>query len=570
MKQIFWFTTLALCAFVLCTCSLMNSQDEVKEEDKTQENVLVNGTRTVDTDGNTIFGSGGCMLQVGSYFYWYGEHRYSSGNFKGVSCYRSTDLINWENRGDILTEASSEELNPAFLERPKVIYNKSTGKYVLWAHREGIGWNYGIAEALVAYCDTPDGNFTYVKSFRPFDDPKFDIHDNGYTSDYSDSDRPYGYMSRDCTLFVDDDGTAYFASSYRENTMMHIYKLTADYLDIDTSYRPVDNVLNTNQREAPCIFRRGDYYYMITSGTDGWNVTPSNYQYAKNIQGPWSSIAVFSDTDGSGNTGYSNHSDRSQPAYVFKLEATDGSGNCTYMYMGDRWGPAFGGSSTYDSQYVWSKIEFNKDDPTTIYTAFSEALKPDVSSGEINYPQYYYIKNSDSEYLVNSSVITAGQVAQWTATAPSGDSSSTRYRDQYLYQWRFVPTTNGYQIVNRYSTLAIQASSTEPLSGCVLASKDADNKLQIWNVSLLFSPYYRIKSTASTETIYLSTGIWTTHGSTTTVNGVNSLFQTSYGYYVGWQSTSGTDMYSAQYDATTVMGHQKWQFIPVATSDDEL
>ena len=209
-----------LIAFVcFASCSLFNSGPESPSgafvKDGKQKNVIINGIRTVDTDGNTIFGSGGCMLQVGKYYYWYGEHRYASGNFL---------------RCDIINEQTHPELNPCFMERPKVVYNPKTKKYVLWAHREGIGWNYGVAQYMVAVGDAPDEPFEYVKSGRPFDDPKFNIHDNGYTGSYGDdladySNLPYGYMSRDCTLFVDDDGTGYFASSYRENTMMHIYRL---------------------------------------------------------------------------------------------------------------------------------------------------------------------------------------------------------------------------------------------------------------------------------------------------------------------------------------------------------
>ncbi len=570
MKKIFKVVSLSLCTVLLCTCSLLSSQDEdadgTSTSNGTQKGILVNGVRTEDTDGNTIFGSGGCILQVGSYFYWYGEHRYSSGNFKGVSCYRSKNLVDWEYRNDVLTEDSSEELNPAFLERPKVIYNKSTGKYVLWAHREGTGWNYGVAQALVAYCDSPDGDFTYVKSFRPFDDPSFNIHDNGYTSDYSDdtsdySNMPYGYMSRDCTLFIDDDGTAYFASSYRENTRMHIYRLTDDYLDIDTSYIPTDNVLNVNQREAPCLFKRGDYYYMITSGTSGWTATPTKYQYATSLQGPWSDKCVFSDSSGDNNTSDLTHSDRSQPAYVFELTATDGSGNVTYMYMGDRWGPAFGGSSVYDSQYVWGKIEFDESDPTSLYFAYSEALKPDVSAGEINYPQYYYIENKYGQYLVNAETVTSGQVAQWTATAPSGDDSSTRWRDQYLYQFRMIPTTWGYQLVNRYSALAVAATSTELLSGLTLNTKDADTELQSWVLSSLQSPYSSIANASSSY--YLTT----TNSITSTVNGVNSCFQISW-HYINPIYYSSDLTEDAAY--ATVIQKQSWQFIPVVTNDDEL
>jgi hypothetical protein len=558
MEKVFYvLTALAACTFLLFSCSLMNSNDDEADGtaglNGTQKNILVTGVRTADTDGNTIFGSGGCMLQVGKYFYWYGEHRYSSGNFKGVSCYRSTDLINWENRGDILTESSSSDLNPAFLERPKVIYNATTKKYVLWAHRENIDWDYGLAKYIVAYGDSPDEPFTYYESRRPFDDPSFDVHDNSPESSSSTSgyeNKAYGFMSRDCTLFVDDDGTAYFISSYAENYHMHIYRLTADYLTIDTSYWPTDDVLNASQREAPCLFKNGEYYYMITSGTSGWASTQTTIQYATNLRGPWSSTTVMSDTTGNGDIA---HSDRSQPAYVFKLKATDGSSGYTYLYMGDRWGPAFGGSSTYDSQYVWIPLTFSSSDATSVTMKFSEALKVNTSTGTVSHPTYYYIENQYGYYLGNQTNVYSGQYSTWSSTTPA-DDTTTLYDDRYLYQWRIVPMTNGYQLVNRWSALALTANDDSPLSALNLITKDSDNDGQWWEISDIGTPYYSLKNYSSG---YYAT---TTNGSTSTMNSTNCLFQIAWKYRdPTWVST--TLGYDALYLA--VIKQQSWKLIPV-------
>ncbi len=563
MRKVFYvLTALAACTFLICSCSLMNSEDDGADGtaglNGTQKNIVVTGVRTADTDGNTIFGSGGCMLQVGKYFYWYGEHRYSSGNFKGVSCYRSTDLVNWENRGDILTEASSPDLNPAFVERPKVIYNAKTKKYVLWAHRENINWDYGLAKYLVAYGDSPDEPFTYYESRRPFDDPEFDIHDTSPSDEYyGDSatgyeNKTYGFMSRDCTLFVDDDGTAYFISSYAENTHMHIYRLTDDYLSIDTSYWPTDDVLNAYQREAPCLFKKGDYYYMITSGTSGWASTQTEIQYATNLRGPWSSATVISDTT---KTGDIAHSDRSQPAYVFKLKATNGGSGYTYLYMGDRWGPAFGGSSTYDSQYVWIPLDFDESDQTSVTMNFSEALKVNVSSGSITYPTYYYIENLSGYYLGNQTNVYSGQYATWLSSTPS-DSSDTLYNDEYLYQWRLVPMTNGYQLVNRWSTLALTANNDETLSALNLISKDSDNDGQWWIINDVGSPCYSLENYSSG---YYAT---TTNSLTSTMDSTNCMFQIPW-HYVNptWDNTSSTLVSDKNY--LIVIKQQSWKLIPV-------
>jgi len=589
MKKVLFAMATTVFVLVTASCSLLNTSDELVEGSRTasgvQKGVLLAGVHHYDTDGNTLFGDGGCMLQtvkhkknsdgsidygtiekVGKYIYWYGEYRYSSGNARGVSCYRSTDMVNWEWRCNILPESSSPELwtDGYFLERPKVIYNEKTGKYVLWAHREGTGWNYGYASVIVAEGDYPDQEFTYVKTFRPFDDPALDIHDSGYTSDFSNDDLPYGYMSRDCTLFVDDDGTAYFASSSSENTAINIYRLTDDYLDVDTTWLAQD-ALKRNQKEAPCIIKRNDVYYCVTSDTDGWNVTPSRWFYSYHIGGPWYYGGVFSDNDDGGNNSSNDrHSDRSQPAYIFKLTATDGSGTNSWLYLGDRWGPAFGKSSTYDNEQVLMKVEFDDSSSTPKCNAFfSEALCPNVEKGEINYPQYYYIRNANSQYMTNLEYCYQGTNASWTGTAPSGDSTSTLRRDQYLYQYRLVPTNYGYQLINRYSGLAITANGTEANGTCSMQSRDSDDEKQSFVLEKYSDGVYKIKNYATQQ--YVSTWLKTTKVESTQLNGSNILWMSSYGYYPGWVGSETT--YRNYYSNTAI--RQRWQLIPVNTEDDE-
>ncbi len=50
-----------------------------------------------DTSGRPIQAHGGGLLQVGELFYWYGEEKSEGYNNKvGVSCYSSSDLVNWK------------------------------------------------------------------------------------------------------------------------------------------------------------------------------------------------------------------------------------------------------------------------------------------------------------------------------------------------------------------------------------------------------------------------------------------------------------------------------------------
>ena len=102
----------------------------------------VRGEIFPDTEGKHINAHGGGIIRHDGTYYWYGEHRGDgtpgSGQ-EGVMCYTSDDLRTWENRGIVLA-VSDTEGDPlergGIIERPKVVYNPATGKFVMWFHHE--------------------------------------------------------------------------------------------------------------------------------------------------------------------------------------------------------------------------------------------------------------------------------------------------------------------------------------------------------------------------------------------------------------------------------------------------
>ncbi|MDQ0887780.1 beta-xylosidase [Paenibacillus sp. V4I9] len=98
---------------------------------------------------------GGGVIKSGDTYYWFGEDKsHNSALFKAVSVYASKDLIQWEFRNQALTIASDPaNLTNAKIERPKVMYNEKTKKYIMWGHWE-VGSNYNEANAYVAVSDT--------------------------------------------------------------------------------------------------------------------------------------------------------------------------------------------------------------------------------------------------------------------------------------------------------------------------------------------------------------------------------------------------------------------------------
>jgi hypothetical protein len=312
---------------------------------------LINGVQWADTDGKPIQAHGGGMLEVDGYYYWFGENRNANGSFHAVSAYRSRDLARWEFVHDVLRQDSAAGLDPANIERPKVVYNASTKKYVMWMHWEN-GSGYGEARAAVASSDTVAGDYAYQGSFRPLVD-----------SGVMDHDKP-GYMSRDCNLYVDDDGKGYFISATNENYDLNLYELTPDYLKIA---RLVATLFKGGHREAPAFFKRNGVYFLITSAATGWDPNQAQYATSSAIGSGWSSMKNVGD----GNTFYS------QSTYVLPVQ---GSAGTSYLYLGDRWAGAWSGRVN-DSSYVWQPISFPSN--TSMSMSWNNTLAIDVGAGSV-------------------------------------------------------------------------------------------------------------------------------------------------------------------------------------------
>lgn len=308
---------------------------------------LTNGEIWRDTDGNILHAHGGHILFHGGVYYWYGENRTEN---RYVSCYSSSDLVNWTFRNHVLTADSptaptrvrsdlrltGDTGGKVNLERPKVLYNERTGKFVMWMHYEN-GMDYRCAAAAVASCDTPDGDFVYHGSFNP-----------------------YGAMSRDCTLFRDGD-RAYFLSASRDNADMHMYLLQEDWLNIE---RLEGRFWPGEYREAPALVKKDGLYYIFTSFCTGWAPNQCRYACSKRLEDGFGQLRDVGDE-----TTY-----RSQPAFILTVS---GSETVSYIYVGDRWDAA----NYFNSRYVWYPLEFAPDGSVQIIEC--SGLDIDAATGRV-------------------------------------------------------------------------------------------------------------------------------------------------------------------------------------------
>ncbi|CAL5372748.1 unnamed protein product [Camellia sinensis] len=285
----------------------------------------------LDTDGNPIQAHGGGILydERSMTYYWYGEykdgltyHAHKKGAARvdiiGVGCYSSKDLWTWKNEGIVLAAEETDKTHDLHksnvLERPKVIYNEKTGKYVMWMHIDDA--NYTKASVGVAVSDSPTGPFNYL--YRK---------------------RPHGFDSRDMTIFKDDDGVAYLIYSTEDNSELHIGPLDQDYLDVT---RVMRRILVGQHREAPALFKYQGTYYMITSGCSGWAPNQALAHAAESILGLWETMG---NPCIGGNKIFRHTTFFSQSTFVLPLPSLPGS----FIFMADRWNPV----DLRDSRYVW-------------------------------------------------------------------------------------------------------------------------------------------------------------------------------------------------------------------------
>jgi hypothetical protein len=271
---------------------------------------IISGAEWKDQNGTDVQGHGGNIIKVDSTYYWFGENKTneSAANafFQSVRCYSSTDLAHWTFVSDALSRQPTGELGPGrIVERPKVIYNGATGRYVMYMHIDRPG--YGTGKVGIADSATVSGPYTFRRSIRPV-----------------------GLQSWDLNLFQDDDGTAYLLT-HAGDDHLHIDKLSADYLDVVSSVA----ALQPNY-EAPAMFKVNGRYYLFGSELTGWNCNDNKFTTATNLAGPWSKWGLFAPA---GSETYN-----SQTTLILPVTGSKGT---TFLFMGDRWNPSDLGASTY-------------------------------------------------------------------------------------------------------------------------------------------------------------------------------------------------------------------------------
>jgi hypothetical protein len=313
---------------------------------RTPQTAIQPGQPWLDTNGVHINAHGFSVLDFGGRTYWYGAHKIEGKtedekNEAGIRCYVSDDLMNWQDQGLVLSVFAPDahpDLASAFiLDRPKVIYNEATKKFVLYfklypPKEKGGKSGKDYAWVGVATSATPTGPFEYKGYF-------LGNHSEFGTGDFA--------------IFADTDGAIYHIAVRKPDKALVYGRLSEQGLKPVGEYKVLDGV--TIGTEAPTFFRRGDKVYLLGSGSSGWKPNPARLFVADRFTGPYRELPNPC-------RGINPHNNLG-PGKTF-------GGQSTYVYTvagrQDAWIAMFDMNNPEEpinAGYIWLPVEFEGDQP---------------------------------------------------------------------------------------------------------------------------------------------------------------------------------------------------------------
>ena len=229
----------------------------------------------LDQEGKRIQAHGGSVFYLDGVYYWYGENKEKTTGDNniwhwGVRCYASTDLYNWEDKGIIIPPAPDDlrsSLHPSSqMDRPHIIYNKETQKFVCWLkimHKDG-------SQTVTV--------LTAEHILGPYEKVRENL-------------RPLNMNAGDFDLVVADDGKAYYYFE-RVHSETICADLTADYRVLQYTFStPISTLCKGSNRSflqkrkaLSCNIR----HYRISAEPFG---NCSRRYLARSISGTWKSTS---------------------------------------------------------------------------------------------------------------------------------------------------------------------------------------------------------------------------------------------------------------------------------------
>jgi hypothetical protein len=365
-------------------------------------------------DGKPIYSQGGGIFQFKDStgterYYWYGVHYKGAETyrnnpsvtiehsvFESVTCYSSTDLVNWTFEADVLTkEELSKHERISWVGRLGVAYIKELKQYAMVVQHGN--------QVLFAVSSTATGQFTWHQ--------KINMKEMIGTTNTGDQ-----------TVFTDEDGKSYLIYSYG-NGRNKIYVSEIGVKNDSINLLDCTKVFQGESREGNCLFKYNGKYYMCASNIYGWDASFAYYLVADNIRGPYEPTNNMLIMDGTAD----DYAHVTQTGFFLNVKGTKQE---TVLYCGDRWANFAGNGLGYNQ---WFPLSFQKDKP---YFNSLGSWNLNAKTGEWNVAaDNNYVKNGSFEadrrkipspvkpvqdFLLGwaTTVIEGNQVSQDSSTSP--------------------------------------------------------------------------------------------------------------------------------------------------------
>ncbi len=360
-------------------------------------------------DGQPIYSQGGGIFQFPDpktgqrKYYWYGVHYKEAeiyraspnqtlprASFESVTCYTSTDLVNWTFEADALTKAVALPNGRwNWVGRLGVAFVKESNQYAMFLQHG--------AEVLIALADTPTGPFQWHQ--------KISMLERIGTTNTGDQ-----------TVFTDEDtGKSYLVYSYGRGRH-RIYISEIGLKDGKVDLLDCTKIFEGAGREGNCMFKYQGKYYMAASNLYGWDSSLAYYLVADDVRGPYEPQNNMMIMEGCSD----DYAHVTQTGFFVNLR---GSKQETIVYCGDRWANFAGNGLGYNQ---WVPLSF---DGTKPYFNSLGSWNLDAKTGEWTVATYNnYVKNgsfeADRKRIPSHVKPVQTQLTGWQTTILKGNDVS--------------------------------------------------------------------------------------------------------------------------------------------------
>ncbi|GAB3573924.1 family 43 glycosylhydrolase [Spirosoma luteolum] len=399
--------SIRLLPFVVLTAGLLL----LGSQTKAQQLPIRNDVFWYTTDKRPINSQGGGVFRFTDpstgkqKYYWYGVHyreadtyranpavTLPNATFEAVTCYSSTDLVNWTFENNVLTKAAlspHEGGKPTWVGRLGVAYIESLHTYALFVQHGN--------EVLISTASSPTGQFAWHQQIS--------MKSMIGTSNTGDQ-----------TVFTDEDtGKSYLIYSYG-NGRNRIYVSEIGVKDGMVNLLDCKQVFQGESREGNCLFKYRGKFYMCASNIYGWDASYAYYLVADDIRGPYTPTNHMLVMNGCAD----DYAHVTQTGFFYTVKGTRQE---TVVYCGDRWANFAGNGLGYNH---WFPLSF---DGGTPYFNSIGAWQLNARTGEWRVgADNNYVKNgsfeADRKAIPSPVKPEQTQLTGWTTTIISGNAIS--------------------------------------------------------------------------------------------------------------------------------------------------